>query len=691
MNDAARAQRWVARWGWVAAVLVVAGAALLRLSALGAVGVDPFYDAAVKSMGSSWHNFFFGAFEPGGSVSIDKPPVDLWLQVASVKLFGFTSTALKLPEVLGGIAAVALLYAAVRRVYGFAAGLGAALALALMPIEVITARSDTMDAVMMALLVATLLLLIKACESGRTAWLLAAAAALGVAFNVKLLESVVAMPGLATIALLGFSRSRSRVDAAAPSATPPGADTPADAPTTARTRAGVPRAGVLHTRVLPLAGAAVVFVVVALSWLSATLLFPAHERPYAIGSTNGSAWNAAFVFNGWDRVTGKAVEAQETFATRARHAPTATLSEREHIPIVAPGATRLLSTLGPLSGERLGIEALIALLLGVPAVAWGLRGPPLKRALGIGLVVWLLTGLVLFSQMTRLHPRYVEGFTPAVAALVGIGVAWATQPRARKRVIFLVVALLVLLAYGAHLLGGTSALWWAMLACGAAAVVLVLFDRVDTGVAAVTLTWVAVLAIPTSASLRAVRLHVSDAGDIGALPANELLPLSNYLLAHREGARYEVAVDSATQAGALIVRDGLPVVMLTTYEARTLTSIAQLERLIALGEVRYAFLSELCGARTVRTNSACSPPALWVRAHAIDVSKMAGLPHRYMLWRLPGRYAAQDERRERKRNLAARADGAGARGRQTGTGYGVHGRGSLSHAAVPRTARGRKS
>ena len=27
--------------------------------------------------------------------------------------------------------------------------------------------------------------------------------------------------------------------------------------------------------------------------------------------------------------------------------------------------------------------------------------------------------------MIRLHPRYVEGFMPAVAALLGIGVAWA--------------------------------------------------------------------------------------------------------------------------------------------------------------------------------------------------------------------------------------------------------------------------
>src|ERR1700722_12738367 len=73
---------------WLALGLITAGAAALRLVDLGAVRLDPFYDAAVRSMGLSWHNFFFGAYEPGGSVSIAKPPVDLWLQVATVKLFG---------------------------------------------------------------------------------------------------------------------------------------------------------------------------------------------------------------------------------------------------------------------------------------------------------------------------------------------------------------------------------------------------------------------------------------------------------------------------------------------------------------------------------------------------------------------------------------------------------------------------
>ncbi len=57
------------------------------------------------------------------------------------------------------------------------------------------------------------------------------------------------------------------------------------------------------------------------------------------------------------------------------------------------------------------------------------RGPRIRRAVAAGLSLWMLTGIVLFSDMIRLHPRYVEGFMPAVAALLGIGVAWAADAR----------------------------------------------------------------------------------------------------------------------------------------------------------------------------------------------------------------------------------------------------------------------
>jgi 4-amino-4-deoxy-L-arabinose transferase-like glycosyltransferase len=536
----------VPRWEWALLALIALAGGALRLLDLGAVSLDPFYDAAVRSMGSSWHNFFLGAFEPGGSVSIDKPPVDLWLQVASVKLLGFNSTALKLPEALAGTAAAPLLYVALRRTFGAAAALAAALALAVLPIEVITARSDTMDAVMMLLLVLALALLVRACERGRTGLLLAAAAALGLAFNVKLLESIVALPGLAAIACLGFPRP---------------------------------------TR---LALAALVYVAVALSWLTATLLFPAHSRPYAIGSTNGSAWNAAFVFNGLDRIRSKGGESFGPVYHPGRHSPTATAAERERFSVPAPSPTRLLTRIGPLPIERLGLQALVALLLGLPAVALSLRGPPARRAAGLGLAVWLLTGLVLFSHMARLHPRYVEGFTPAVAAMFGIGVAWLAG------------------------FAGQRARWPAL-----------------------ALALAALLYVPLQASLRAVRIDVSDAGMVGAIPEGELRLLSSYLRAHRGGARYEVAAASATRAAALIASDGLPVAMLTTYEGRVLTSLAQLQRLIARGEVRYALLTSACGRHTPRTDAGCSAPARWVREHALDVSHDAGLSHGKLLWRLP--------------------------------------------------------
>jgi 4-amino-4-deoxy-L-arabinose transferase-like glycosyltransferase len=630
---------------YAAIALITAGAAVLRLIHLAQVPPDPFYDAAVRSMTLSWHNFFFGAFEPGGSVSIDKPPVDLWLQVASVKLVGFSATALKLPEALAGTLAVPLLFAAVRRMWSASAGLAAALALAVLPVEVITSRSDTMDGVMMMLIVLALWLIVRACETGGYGWLLAGAAALGVAFDVKLLESLVALPGLALLAYLGVAGpSRQR-------------------------------------RVLRMLGAGGVYVVVALAWLSATLLYPAHERPFAIGSTNGSAWNAAFVFNGTDRLAGKSIEPQTVYQPGKRY-PVATQSERDHIPIVPPSPTRLLARIGPLSGERLGLELLVALLLGIPALGAavggdvrrgraGNAGPDaeseqnaavkgssplgdaaeaqarMRRAVAAGLIVWTATGVALFSDMARLHPRYVEGFMPAVAALLGIGVAWAASGTGRARLIALGAALAATVYYVERLLYGRPGVWWLTLAGALGALAFAALARLGPRAggstraalvsgATIAMTLLSVLALPVSVDVTAIRNRVGDAGYVGALPGDEQRQVSSYLLAHQGGARYEMAAESATQIGSLIVQDARPVVILTTYEARVLTDVAKLERLIARGEVRYAFLNTYCGRVASKVNAACSEPAKWIRAQGTDVSRQAGLARHKVLWLLPG-------------------------------------------------------
>ncbi len=596
---------------WVAVALITLGAVVLRLVHIGRVAPDPFYDAAVRSMGLSWHNFFFGAFEPGGSVSIDKPPVDLWLQVASVKLLGFSTTTLKLPEAFAGILSVPLLFAAVRRMWSTTAGIAAAVGAggAAGRGDHLAQRHDGRgdDGADRARAVADRARLRdRALRAG--CW--PDAAALGIAFDVKLLESLVALPGLALLAYLGLPGPRKR-------------------------------------RLLRMLAAGAVYVAVALAWLTATLLVPAHDRPYAIGSTNGSAWNAAFVFNGTDRLGGKSPEPQQTVYEPGHRYPVATQSERDHIPIVPPSPTRLLARIGPLSGERLGLELLVALLLGVPgADLRGAGGPaePLGRpragagradrarasgpthapSRGGGPVVWTLTGIVLFSDMIRLHPRYVEGFMPAVAALLGIGVAWAGSIAARGatenrvRLVALIVALVASVYYVERLLYGRPGVWWISLAGAFGALAFAALTRLSTresgssrapllAGATIALTLVAVLALPLSADITAIDNNVTDAGYVGALPSEEQHLLSSYLRAHQDGARYELAAESATQIGSLIVQDARPVLILTTYDARVFTNVAKLQRLIAAGEVRYAFLNTFCG--TTPRSPRPTPPA----------------------------------------------------------------------------------
>jgi 4-amino-4-deoxy-L-arabinose transferase-like glycosyltransferase len=614
-------------WGLVG--LITLGAAVLRLVQLDKVPPDPFYDAAVRSMTLSWHNFFFGALEPGASVSIDKPPIDLWLQVASVKVLGFSNTTLKLPEAFAGILAVPLLYIGVRKLWGSAAGIAAAAGIAILPVDVITSRSDTMDCVMMALTVLALVLVARAIETGGTRWLLAGAVALGLAFDVKLLESLVAVPGFVVLVALGMP-------------------------------------GSLRRRALQLAGFGALYVLVALAWLLATLIAPAHDRPFALGSTNGSAWNAAFVYNGSERIGGRVPEPTSSIYKPGYRYPTATQSQRDHIPILPPSATRLLARVGPLSGERLGMEILIGIVLGIPALIVGVRGSPgeedpelgddearrrmrIRRAGAAGIFVWFLTGLALFSHMARLHPRYTEGFTPAVAAMAGIGLAWAATGRGRLRLVALVVGVGAAVIYTERLMYGTTATWWIVLIAAAGSVGLALLGaRTKAGsegsgrpggllsAGALALALVAVLTVGLGQDKAAIAARVSDAGAVGQIPGDEQHAISAYVRAHQDGARYELAAESATGISSLVVQDAKPIVELTIVNAHVYTHVAKLKRLIAEGKVRYAFLNTFCTAKAASVNPACSEPVLWVRKHGTDVSRQAGLSSGGVLYLLPG-------------------------------------------------------
>jgi 4-amino-4-deoxy-L-arabinose transferase-like glycosyltransferase len=395
-------------WATVAGAAVAALALALRLSGLSRVAPDPFYDAAVRSMGTSWHDLLFGALEPGGSVAIDKPAPSLWPQVAATKLLGFTTTSLLVPEALAGAASVALVFVLGRMLWGRTAGLVSAAALAVLPVAVLTARSDTPDALATALTLVAAVALVHSARSDGVWAMAGAGAAIGAAFNVKLFQALVPVPALIVL-----------YSAAAP-------------------RERIPR--------LALCGS--VALAVGLSWLAVVSTAPGREQPYAFGSSNGSALSAAFGYDGFARLD----------ATR----PDAIL---ESVP-GPPGPDRLVGTGGDLGG-LLGSELVPALILGGAAIATAIvaegrrrragagaspaaaggdaalgdtvaldalaapgdaaAGPPSRDRLAwagaLGVAAWLVSAGAFFSVLGGLQIRYLDALAPAVALALGGGVA----------------------------------------------------------------------------------------------------------------------------------------------------------------------------------------------------------------------------------------------------------------------------
>jgi 4-amino-4-deoxy-L-arabinose transferase-like glycosyltransferase len=145
--------------------------------------------------------------------------------------------------------------------FGRTAGLGAALALAVLPAAILTAHSDTMDSLMMALNVGAAWLAVVGMP-------FAAGAVLGLAFNVKLFEALLVAPALVLLIAL-TARRRGRA----------------------------------------LGGFAGALVGVGLGWVAVASLTPPAHRPFPFGSANGSIWNVVFDYNGLDRARGSATAA----------------------------------------------------------------------------------------------------------------------------------------------------------------------------------------------------------------------------------------------------------------------------------------------------------------------------------------------------------------------------------------------
>ena len=401
---------WIrpALWG-----VLVASAFLMLWNLSGNGMSNTYYAAAVRSASVSWKAWFFGSLDPGSFITVDKPPLSIWLMGLSTRILGFGSFSMLLPQALCTIASVGLLHATVRRGLedrlgasgAAAAGLLAAALLAVTPITVAIGRVNNPDALLILLLVASAWATMRAVEDGRLKWLVWAGVFVGLAFTAKMLQGWMIVPALGAVYLL----------------------------------AGPPR---LLTRIRRLSVAGVVMVAVSAAWPTAVSLWPG-AKPYVGGSEDGSAWNLILGYNGLGRITGD--EGGTGGGNGASFGG--------------------LAGLGRLFNEQVGAQ--IAWLLPLAALSlvaalWLTRHAPRTdraRAVIVLLGIWTLVHALVFSTAEgTFHPYYTSAMAPAIAgsSAVGLVLLWRAARTSLVAHVGLAAAVAVTAWTSVELLGRAS-------------------------------------------------------------------------------------------------------------------------------------------------------------------------------------------------------------------------------------------
>jgi 4-amino-4-deoxy-L-arabinose transferase-like glycosyltransferase len=341
---------------------------------------NAYYTATVKSMLTSWRNFFYASFDPGGFISVDKPALGFWLQCLFGLIFGVHGWSLALPEVICSVISVAVLYHIVKRGFGATAGLLSALFLALTPVFIAATRSNNVDASLVMVCLFAVWAVMIAAEKGSLKHLLLAAALIGIGFNIKMLQAYLYLPALF---LVYFFAANTR----------------------------------MKKRLAHLAIAAVVLLAVSLSWCVIVDLTPADARPYVGSSEMNSALELAVGYNGIARV----LTTQSGFSGGAAWEMTAS----SFIPCDGGEAGVLRLYNSQMAGQAgwllvLAVFGILALLMKVLSKKESDKKPFLRE-----LLLWF--GLfapmcAFFSISGHFHRYYLIMFAPCLAALSAIAV-----------------------------------------------------------------------------------------------------------------------------------------------------------------------------------------------------------------------------------------------------------------------------
>jgi 4-amino-4-deoxy-L-arabinose transferase-like glycosyltransferase len=612
----------------IALALIVALAAALRFAKIDTLGyVNHYYAAAVKSMLQSWHNFFFAAAEPGASVSVDKPPLGLWLQCISAYFLGINSYSLLLPQILAGIGSIILVYHLVQRSFGQVAGLLAALTLAVTPVVVAVDRNNTIDSSLIFTLLLAAWMFIKAAESARLRYLLMGSLLVGVAFNIKMLAAYIPLPAFFALYLFGAKES-------------------------------------FLKKLLKLGLAGLVVLLVSFSWAAAVDLTPADQRPYVGSSSDNSELTLIIGYNGLNRLLGRGRNLLTAFSNGPQQNPPTSLANRPNDHFQSPPANprqrdgapqpnqgQPPTGMRPGAGDGVGAnnasrtrgrgapgdigQAGVLRLFSTPLnkeLSWllplGLVGMALllvgkKISLPVSqkhqaLILWggwLVTGGVFFSVAGFFHEYYLALLGVPLAALVGIALVelWnLRQGHARLAIFLTLTAAAATLIYQYQIASAfvPSVRWLPptliLYATGAVLYLALSIIRrlpeslFKIGFTLLTLSlfvtpavWSALTALNPGNNLSLPAAYSgensrpSNRGDVQVNPA-----LLAFLQENTTDNRYLMAVPSSMQGADYVLATGRPVLYMGGFSGQDqVVSLDDLIEMTASGELRYIYLS----------------------------------------------------------------------------------------------------
>jgi 4-amino-4-deoxy-L-arabinose transferase-like glycosyltransferase len=400
-HPARRLRAWPAALSWPRLSFV---GLLLATLVLYVWGLDrngwanAYYSAAVQAASQSWKAFFFGSLDSSNFITVDKSPAFLWVMDLSARIFGVNTWSVQVPQALEGVATVGVTYVMVRRWFGPGAALLSGAVLALTPVAALMFRYNNPDALLVLLVTGSAYATLRAVESGRTRWLILAAALVGTGFLAKMLQAYLILPALILVYAV----------------------------------TGPPR---FWTRVLQLAQAGAAVVLFSGWWVAAVEVWPAALRPYIGGSQTNSVLELIFGYNGLGRITGN-----ETGSV---------------VGGIAAGIGNAISRWGPTGWNRLFNSdfggqaswlipaALILMVAGLAYLARAVRTDVRRAAIAMWGLWLLITGAVFSFAQGIIHPYYTIALAPPVAALVGAG-AWMLWQRRHTLIARLLMAVTVL-------------------------------------------------------------------------------------------------------------------------------------------------------------------------------------------------------------------------------------------------------